>query len=54
MVSAAEGVETEEQLARLRLEGCNEFRGFLFSPPKSPTEVEEFLRGQSSRTENVA
>lgn len=54
MTSAAEGVETEEQLARLRLEGCNEFQGFLFSPPKSPKEVEQFLRGQSSRTENVA
>lgn len=54
MTSTAEGVETEEQLARLASEGCNEIQGFLFSRPKSPTEVEKLLRGQLPRAENVA
>ncbi|MBC7682590.1 MAG: EAL domain-containing protein, partial [Ferruginibacter sp.] len=29
----AEGVETEEQSRLLRLMGCDEMQGFLFSPP---------------------
>jgi diguanylate cyclase (GGDEF)-like protein len=37
----AEGVETEEQLAWLRKNECNEYQGFLFGPP---TTVDEFDR----------
>ena len=33
MSTTAEGVETEEQLAAVRAQGCNEVQGFLFSPP---------------------
>jgi EAL domain-containing protein (putative c-di-GMP-specific phosphodiesterase class I) len=33
MTTTAEGVETEEQLQRLRAEGCTEVQGYLFSPP---------------------
>ena len=33
MTTVAEGVETEEQLALLRLEGCTEVQGYLFSQP---------------------
>jgi len=32
----AEGVESEEQLAFLRDEGCQEIQGFLLSPPVNP------------------
>jgi len=33
MSTTAEGIETEEQLAAVRAQGCNEVQGFLFSPP---------------------
>jgi EAL domain-containing protein (putative c-di-GMP-specific phosphodiesterase class I) len=41
--TTAEGVETSEQLALLRLEGCTEVQGYLFSPPRPADEVEELL-----------
>jgi predicted signal transduction protein with EAL and GGDEF domain len=33
MVTTAEGVETDEQLALVRLAGCNQVQGFLFGRP---------------------
>src|SRR6202042_1729659 len=33
ITSTAEGVETNEQLAILRAEGCNEVQGYLFNRP---------------------
>lgn len=36
----AEGIETEEQLARLRKKGCTAGQGYLFSPPV-PAEIFE-------------
>ncbi len=33
MATAAEGIETDEQLAAVRMQGCDEVQGFLFSPP---------------------
>ena len=41
--TTAEGVETREQLALLRLEGCNEVQGYLFSPPRPAADVEKML-----------
>jgi diguanylate cyclase (GGDEF)-like protein len=43
MTTVAEGVETEEQLWRLRKEGCEEVQGFLFSRPVSAHEVPRLL-----------
>jgi EAL domain-containing protein (putative c-di-GMP-specific phosphodiesterase class I) len=42
--TAAEGVETAEQLLLLRSEGCNEVQGFLFSPALPAAEIEKMLR----------
>lgn len=41
MSTLAEGVETEAQLAFLRVEGCREGQGFLFS---RPLEADDFYR----------
>jgi diguanylate cyclase (GGDEF)-like protein len=39
MVSTAEGVETEDQLTKLRAEGCVEVQGYLFGEPRPASEV---------------
>lgn len=39
MRTTAEGVETEEQLAHLRAEGCGQVQGYLFSRPRPGAEV---------------
>jgi c-di-GMP-related signal transduction protein len=44
MITTAEGVETEDQLLRLRAEGCTQGQGYLFSRPLSAEELREFLR----------
>jgi EAL domain-containing protein (putative c-di-GMP-specific phosphodiesterase class I) len=38
-----EGIETEEQLAMAKAEGCDEAQGFLFAKPLPEREVAEFL-----------
>jgi diguanylate cyclase (GGDEF)-like protein len=43
MVTTAEGVETEQQLAQVRALGCTEMQGFLFSKPCSVAEIEKLL-----------
>ena len=44
IATTAEGVETPEQLERLRAEGCTEVQGFLFSPPRRASDVALMLR----------
>lgn len=44
MATTAEGVETRDQLKRLREEGCTEVQGYLFSPPKPAKEIKAMLR----------
>ncbi len=39
MTTAAEGVETAEQLEAVRAEGCDEIQGYYFSPPVRPEKV---------------
>jgi diguanylate cyclase (GGDEF)-like protein len=46
MVTTAEGVETEEQLARLRAKGFDEVQGYLLSRPLSSTVLGSFLARQ--------
>jgi len=42
--TVAEGVETECQLAFLRDHGCDEYQGYLFSPPVPADEFEKLVR----------
>jgi EAL domain-containing protein (putative c-di-GMP-specific phosphodiesterase class I) len=44
----AEGVETEEQLAFLKLHGCDAYQGYLYSPPVPAAEFVKFLVGATS------
>ncbi len=41
--TTAEGVETDEQLAWLRAEGCSEAQGYLFSLPEPASEIARLL-----------
>jgi EAL domain-containing protein (putative c-di-GMP-specific phosphodiesterase class I) len=44
MITTAEGVETREQLAILRTEGCTQVQGFLFSEPRPVKEIPAMLQ----------
>jgi predicted signal transduction protein with EAL and GGDEF domain len=43
MSTAAEGVETEDQLDLVREQGCTEVQGFLFSPPLPSSAIDKLL-----------
>jgi EAL domain-containing protein (putative c-di-GMP-specific phosphodiesterase class I) len=43
MTVVAEGIETADQLAFLRLHGCDRAQGFLFSPPLAAWAVQGYL-----------
>ncbi|HLW92211.1 MAG TPA: EAL domain-containing protein [Roseiarcus sp.] len=43
MVTTAEGVESVDQLERLRAEGCTEAQGYVFSQPMQSFKIREFL-----------
>lgn len=47
MATVAEGVETEEQMARVACNGCTDIQGYLISRPISPNKIESFLLSQS-------
>ncbi|ARK28931.1 putative bifunctional diguanylate cyclase/phosphodiesterase [Halalkalibacter krulwichiae] len=39
----AEGVETKEQLTLLKEKNCNDIQGYLFSPPLSDPDINQYL-----------
>ena len=43
MTTTAEGVETQRQLEQVRLLGCTEIQGFIFSRPRPAVEIARFL-----------
>jgi EAL domain-containing protein (putative c-di-GMP-specific phosphodiesterase class I) len=45
MAITAEGIETEDQLRRVRAQGCTEAQGYLFSRPMPARELGAFLYG---------
>jgi EAL domain-containing protein (putative c-di-GMP-specific phosphodiesterase class I) len=45
----AEGVETDEQLAFLRENNCDEMQGYHFSKPVAAKELETFLAARAER-----
>ena len=44
MSTIAEGVETPEQLVRIRSEGCTSVQGFLFSRPVDVGQIGQLLQ----------
>lgn len=49
----AEGVETADQLAFLRLKGCDQYQGYLRSKPLPPNEFEALMRADEARRERA-
>jgi diguanylate cyclase (GGDEF)-like protein len=55
MAATAEGVETQEQFETVRLEGCTEMQGYLFSKPRPQHEIEAlYLQKQAGRAADAA
>ncbi|MBK5650692.1 MAG: EAL domain-containing protein, partial [Rhizobium sp.] len=54
MTTTAEGVETEQQRNLLRILGCTEMQGYLFSRPVPAAEVRRFLSSHREKAESVA
>jgi EAL domain-containing protein (putative c-di-GMP-specific phosphodiesterase class I) len=46
--TTAEGVETDEQLALIRAEGCTEVQGYLFSKPRPAHEIAGLLAAEQA------
>jgi diguanylate cyclase (GGDEF)-like protein len=49
VTTTAEGVETEEQVERLRAEGCTEVQGYFLSPARPAGEVAALLLGMKKK-----
>jgi EAL domain-containing protein (putative c-di-GMP-specific phosphodiesterase class I) len=54
VATVAEGVETRDQLARLRAEGCTQMQGYLFSRPAPATEIRHLLAGAERDAATIA
>ncbi|MCQ1856256.1 EAL domain-containing protein, partial [Neorhizobium galegae] len=47
ITTTAEGVETSDQLNRVREQGCSEIQGYLFGKPLPISSVHELLKRHS-------
>ena len=54
MTTTAEGVETEEQQRLLRMLGCSEMQGYLFSPAKPAAELKPLFSAHRERVATLA
>jgi diguanylate cyclase (GGDEF)-like protein len=54
IATTAEGVETQEQLARVREEGCTEMQGYLFSPPRPIEDIDRLFLSRAEAAESAA
>jgi diguanylate cyclase (GGDEF)-like protein len=54
MTTTAEGVETQEQLDKMRAEGCNEVQGYFYSKPVPASEIAHLLAGFRQRQQTAA
>jgi diguanylate cyclase (GGDEF)-like protein len=54
MDTTAEGVETIEQLERVRLEGCTEVQGYFYSKPRPAREIPQLISCLLTNNPNLA
>jgi diguanylate cyclase (GGDEF)-like protein len=54
IATTAEGVETHEQLEKVRAEGCTEVQGYLFSKPKPANELRALLQQRDPASKAAA
>ena len=54
IATTAEGIETHEQLERVRAEGCTEVQGYLFSPPRPASELGKLIAAERKQEAAVA
>jgi diguanylate cyclase (GGDEF)-like protein len=54
MATTAEGVETKQQLDRVRAEGCTEMQGYYFSPPRPAAEIARLFLQRVSDSADAA
>jgi diguanylate cyclase (GGDEF)-like protein/PAS domain S-box-containing protein len=54
IATTAEGIETTEQLERVRAEGCTEVQGYLFSPPRPASELAALIAADRAKVAAVA
>ncbi len=53
MTTTAEGVETRDQLAYLRSEGCMEVQGYYFAKAMHNDKFREMLRRQTANAVDI-
>ena len=49
MTTVAEGVETPEQMSRIRHEGCTDVQGYLISRPISAADIRTLFANSAKR-----